>query len=66
MFDYIRSLDYVVYFLEYTWPSDHVFVHKDFLKTFKKNNKIEKLNESNDLNNNLENGVEYKIVTNIV
>jgi FkbM family methyltransferase len=66
LFDYIRSLDYVVYFLEYTWPSDHVFVHKDFLKTFKKNNKIEKLNESNDLNNNLENGVEYKIVTNIV
>ena len=40
LFDMIRELGYVIYFLDYHYPSDHVCVHKDKLNDFiLKNNK---------------------------
>tara|TARA_R110000851_G_scaffold39143_1_gene99817 strand:+ start:730 stop:1509 length:780 start_codon:yes stop_codon:yes gene_type:complete len=64
LFDMIRELGYVIYFLDYHYPSDHVCVHKDKLNDFilKNNQWIHPLTESNYLNRNLENGVTEKII----
>ena len=62
LFELIRSLDYEIYFLDYTYPSDHVCVHKDYVKVFELTNNVSPLLSSNDLNHNLENGVTKKIV----
>jgi SAM-dependent methyltransferase len=63
LFDTIRKLDYEIYFLEYVYPSDHVCVHKDYVKVFESLNNILPLDYSNGLNMNLENGVIKKIKT---
>lgn len=61
LFDTIRELEYEIYFLEFTYPSDHVCVHKDYVELFESLNNILPLDYSNDLNKNLENGVTKKI-----
>lgn len=63
LFEKIKELDYEIYFLEYTYPSDHVCVHKDYIELFESLNNILPLEYSNDLNMNLENGVIKKIKT---
>jgi len=64
LFEQLRNLDYYIYFLDYHYPSDHVCVHKDKLNDFIEinNQYIKPLTESNDLNNNIENGVTEKII----
>jgi hypothetical protein len=64
LFEQLRNLDYYIYFLDYHYPSDHVCVHKDKLNNFIEinNQYIKPLTESNDLNNNIENGVTEKII----
>ena len=64
LFDFIRDQDYYIFYLEYSYPCDHVCVHKDHLTEFRltfKNN-ILPHTENNNLNNNLINGVNEKIV----
>jgi FkbM family methyltransferase len=61
LFDFIRSMDYEIYYLEYHYPSDHVCVHHSMVEEFETNNNITKLTENNHLNRNLENGVNKKI-----
>ena len=64
LFDLIRGLGYYIYFLDYHYPSDHVCVHKDNLKEFVKYNSyfIKELQETNNLNHNVEHGVTEKII----
>jgi FkbM family methyltransferase len=63
LFNMIYSMGYVIYFLDYHYPSDHVCVHKDKLEEFVMKNKewISPLSSSNNLNWNKENGVVEKI-----
>ena len=64
LFKLIRSMGYVIYFLDYHYPSDHVCVHKDKIDEFIIKNKewIEPLTTSNNLNRNIENGIIEKII----
>lgn len=64
LFNMIKDFGYVIYFLDYHYPSDHVCVHKDKLNDFIIKNKqwIRPLTESNGLNHNLENGIIEKII----
>lgn len=64
LFNLIKELGYYPFFLDYSYPSDHVFIHDDNLNEFKLKNKdhIFKLESSNYLNSNLENGVSEKLV----
>lgn len=64
LFDFIREQNYYIYFLEYSYPSDHVCVHKDHLEDFKVTFKdyIFQHTENNNINNNLMYGVSEKIV----
>jgi len=64
LFDYIRNLNYTIFYLEFEYPCDHVCVHNDRIAEFK--NKFEKYilphTENNKLNNNYLNNVRYKII----
>jgi FkbM family methyltransferase len=64
LFDFIREQDYYIFYLEYSYPSDHVCVHSDNLIDFrlKFNNHIFLHTENNNINDNLINGVCEKIV----
>lgn len=62
LFNKIKELDYEIYFLEYSYPSDHVCIHKSMVNNFEKNNTVVTLSVSNDLNNNLDNGITKKII----
>lgn len=64
LFDFIRDQDYYIFYLDYIYPSDHVCVHKDNLTEFrlKFENNILPHTENSNLNNNLINGVNEKIV----
>jgi FkbM family methyltransferase len=64
LFNVIKDLGYVIYFLDYHYPSDHVCVHKDKLNDFIAKNAewIQPLTENSYLNNNLGNGITEKIV----
>lgn len=64
IFSLIKDIGYVPFYLEYSYPSDHVFVHKSKIDDFLKKNKIEPLIIGNNLNNNIKNGVNNKIITN--
>jgi len=63
LFNKIRDLDYEIYYLEYSYPSDHVCVHNSMVKEFELINNVKPLESSNHLNFNLENGVNKKIIT---
>lgn len=62
IFSFFKNLDYIPFYLESNYPSDHVFVHKNQLSSFYEKNKIVNLTEKNSLNNNLNNGVKHKII----
>jgi FkbM family methyltransferase len=64
LFDFIREQNYYIYFLEYCYPSDHICVHNDNLEDFKIKFKdyIFSHTENNEINNNLINKVNEKIV----
>ena len=64
MFFFTYNILYYIFYLEYSYPSDHVCVHKDNLAEFrlKFENNILPHTENNDINANLLNGVYEKIV----
>ena len=64
LFNFIREQNYYIFYLEYCYPSDHICVHNDNLDDFrmKFKNYIFKHIENNDINNNLINDVNEKIV----
>ncbi len=64
LFDFIREQDYYIFYLEYTYPSDHLCIHNDHLTDFriKFKNHILPHRENNNINNNLLNKVYEKIV----
>ena len=64
LFDFIRDQDYYIFYLEYSYPSDHICVHNDILEDFeiKFKNNIFPHTENNNINNNVINGVYKKIV----
>lgn len=64
LFDFIREQQYYIFFLEYSYPSDHICVHNDNLEDFrlKFHNHIFSHTENNNINNNVMNGVYEKIV----
>ena len=64
LFDFIREQDYYIFYLDYTYPSDHICVHNDNLKDFRLTFKdyILPHTENNNINNNVINGVYEKIV----
>ena len=63
LFGILKDFGYIVYLLDYRYPSDHICVHKDRLQQFIEINKkyIQPLHNSNNLNRNIENGVTEKI-----
>jgi len=63
LFDFIRSNNYYIFYLEYRYPSDHVCVHVDNLENFRKtfSDFIFPHTVTNTINNNLEHGVTEKI-----
>lgn len=64
LFNYIREQNYFIFYLEYSYPSDHICVHNDNLEDFRNKfkNYIFPHTENNEINNNLLNGVNQKIV----
>ena len=63
VFSQLRSLNYYCFYLDYSYPVDHVFVHYSKLKDFRKTNEkfIFPHNTTNNWNNNVENGVFEKL-----
>lgn len=63
LLEYIRTLGYYIYFLDYSYPCDHVCVpfeqKEEFEEQFK--DRIHPHTENNTINNNLNNGVVKKI-----
>ncbi len=64
LFDYIRSNNYYIFYLDYQYPSDHVCVHNDNLADFrfKFADCILPHTENNDVNRNINCGITEKIV----
>jgi FkbM family methyltransferase len=64
LFDLIRSMNYSIYFLEYSYPSDHLCVPNErideFLRLF--SDAVHPHTATNALNANLENGITEKVV----
>jgi len=60
---YIKELDYYIFYLDYSYPSDHVCVHKSEIDYFRSNFKkyIYEHTEDNPINNNLKSGIIEKI-----
>jgi len=63
LYDAIRSLDYYIFYLEHSYPADHVCVHKDKLEEFRDRFKLYIFphTENNLVSRNLENGVVEKV-----
>jgi FkbM family methyltransferase len=64
LFDFIREQDYYIFYLEYSYPSDHICVHNDNLEDFRLKfvNHIFPHTDNNNINENLIHGVYEKIV----
>lgn len=62
--DYIRSLGYEIFYLEFEYPCDHVCVHKDKLDEFlvKFRDYVHPHFTNNPVNNNFECGITRKLV----
>jgi FkbM family methyltransferase len=64
LFNFIRNNNYYIFYLSYSYPSDHVCVHNDNLNDFRI--KFQKYifphTQNNDINNNVIHGVNEKIV----
>lgn len=63
IFRLLRSWNYYCFFLDYAYPADHVFVHYNYLQSFRERNKqyIKPLEDNNNLNYNHSNGVFEKL-----
>lgn len=63
LFDFIRELDYYIFFLDYCYPTDHLCIHKDNLEDFRNkfNNYIFPHDMDNEFNHNIKNGVTEKL-----
>lgn len=63
LISYIQSLGYYIYFLDFTYPCDHICVPIEKLKDFEKlfEGKIHPHLENNPINNNFDNGIVTKI-----
>ena len=63
LFEYIRSNNYYIFYLEYIYPSDHVCIHNDKLDDFRNkfHNYIFNHNIENCINSNIYYGVNEKI-----
>lgn len=63
LFNFIRNLNYYIFFLEYHYPSDFVCVHNSKLNSFIEKNKnfIKSLTENNGLNHCLDYGINEMI-----
>ena len=63
LFDFIRSNDYYIFYLEHDYPCDHVCVHNDRLVEFRLQFRDVIFNhtEDNELNHNYSRGVTEKI-----
>ena len=63
LFNTIRSMNYTIFYIEYNYPSDHLCIPNNKLEEF--TNKYEENitihTQSNNVNNNLDNGVNLKI-----
>jgi FkbM family methyltransferase len=64
LIDYIRNNGYYIYYLEYSYPSDHVCVHNDNLNEFK--NKFQQYIFPHTINNYINNNIYYNINEKIV
>jgi len=62
IFEKIKSLEYEIYLMDHTYPSDHVCVPLEKFKDFEVNHKIEELKENNNISNSYQNGVRKKIL----
>jgi|SaaInlV_150m_DNA_4_1039716.scaffolds.fasta_scaffold00218_4 FkbM family methyltransferase len=62
LFDFIRGLDYYIFYLEFEYPCDHICVHNDNLKEFEHlfSENIYPHTTDNKLNFNYTNGVNKK------
>jgi FkbM family methyltransferase len=63
LFDYLRKLEYSIFYMEYEYPSDHLCVHNSKLEQFNKNygKYISTHKANNYINNNLSYGINLKI-----
>jgi FkbM family methyltransferase len=63
LFKHLKSIGYYPMYLEYKYPSDHICIPLEKLDEFKAKNRdlISPLQQNNELNNNLLNGVSEKI-----
>jgi len=64
LFDFIREQDYYIFYLDYSYPSDHVCVHNSKMEEFRMKFKhyIFPHTETNNINDNVGHGVNEKIV----
>ena len=64
LFEFIKNNNYHIFYLEYQYPSDHVCVHNDNLIDFQNKFKdyIFPHTDDNDINNNIQYGINEKIV----
>lgn len=60
----LKEMNYYIYYLQYTYPSTHICIHNEQLDEF--NNKFKKYiyknNEENNINYNMSNGIDQKII----
>jgi hypothetical protein len=63
LFDYIRSQNYYIFYLEYEYPSDHICVHNNNLSDFRiiLKDYIFPHTQNNNINNNFHCGVTEKL-----
>lgn len=68
LIDTIINMNYTIYYIEYRYPSDHLCVPNSKIKEFndKYSNYISINSYSNNINNNLEHGVNLKINFNLL
>ena len=63
LFEYLRALDYFIFYIEYEYPSNHLCVHNSRLEHFNKKygKYISQHITNNYINNNLSYGINLKI-----
>jgi FkbM family methyltransferase len=63
LFDFIRKLNYSIFYLEYEYPSDYVCIHQDHVNDFREKfgPYLFTYDEDNSINHSLQHGVDEKI-----
>jgi len=62
IFEKIRGLNYEIYLMEHSYPSDHICVPLEKADEFEKKNNIDPLTENNNISNSYANGVRKKFL----